>query len=293
MKKLEQRDLQIGDILVYEDFDFDVEKLWDAYWKKGFEGVFDYMLHYLIAWFDPGKDGAHYKNIYHAGIWGNVDLNRGKSTKVNYQNGVIEAGEGGVMYDTLQSSRAHSRVMNIYVYRFKEKDANFERNITNHTRDFFNFKGEYSDETAWTLAVLCSLRYTKGALHQFLLQYLKYEWTTKWVVSKILEYINKYQDLHQREMIACSPLVAMIYKNAGYELPVTVFESLLDKIHPKPQFDLQELEEEIKKSEGKLLTAKNDNWNPIKETLVTPRQLMESPDVEFVGVLPHIATPKK
>ncbi|WP_418510310.1 hypothetical protein [Corallibacter sp.] len=54
MKKLKESDLQIGDILIFEDFHFNpltfLEKC-----RDGKKEAFYYLLHYLIAWFDPGK----------------------------------------------------------------------------------------------------------------------------------------------------------------------------------------------------------------------------------------------
>ncbi|MFT4603171.1 MAG: hypothetical protein ACI857_003358 [Arenicella sp.] len=46
-------------------------------------GIAIYLLVYLIPWFDSGKEGENYKNIYHAAIWGNVDIFKGASVKTS------------------------------------------------------------------------------------------------------------------------------------------------------------------------------------------------------------------
>lgn len=49
MKKLQESDLQIGDILIFEDFNFKYNKLIENWENNGLSGVFYYLLHYLIA----------------------------------------------------------------------------------------------------------------------------------------------------------------------------------------------------------------------------------------------------
>lgn len=105
-------------------------------------------------------------------------------------------------------------------------------------------------------------------------------------VTQVLNLLNDYQKKHQREMVACSPLVAMMYQNAGYELNVNVFELPSVKKEPKLNINFEENKEKLLKL-SKLSTNSLDDFPPIKETLVTPRQLFESPDVELVGVMPH------
>ena len=150
--------------------------------------------------------------------------------------------------------------MNVYVCRLKEKTTNFSDEINKSIREFYKEKGHYSFKTAWLLAAICSLRYSKATLHQLL---------KKRFGSFIANYIVK-----------------MMYKNANYELSVNVFESFLGKNLPEPNFNLNGLEEKLR--ELNLANSENSNdWTPIKETVVTPRQLLESPDAELIGYLPH------
>ncbi len=294
MKQLQKSDLQIGDILIFEDNDFEIEKLMDkiseGYNKDGFNGLkeaaLDYLLHYLIAWFDPGKDGKDYKNIYHAGIWAHADINLRKYGAPSLvQDCVIQAGHSGISSATLEDMLAHEQVKNIYVCRLKNQDANFHEAINKSILNFYDEQGEYSYQTAFLLAAICSMRYNEGTIHKLIVEYCKSNFVADLIIERILNYINEYNDRHQREMIACSPLVAMMYKNAGYELAVNVFESIEQKQTPTPKFDVKALDKELSKL---TTTAKaTANWPAIKETVVTPRQLMESPDVELIGFLPH------
>ena len=135
MRELKKSDLLIGDILIYEDFDFDeielIKKMDEAakheesYSKKievAASAAFNYLLHYLIAWFDPGKEGEDYKNIYHAGIWGNVNINRDKKgSNEIFKNGVVEATGSGIQFSTLKENLTDDAVKTIYVCRLKNK----------------------------------------------------------------------------------------------------------------------------------------------------------------------------
>lgn len=284
MKILKESDLEIGDILIFEDYDFNNDELINNFNESGFKGAFYYLLHYLIAWFDPGKEGKNYKNIYHAAIWGNVDINRDNNSTPLLKNCVVQAGTNGIGYATLKETLTHKTVMNVYVCRLKEKTSYFETDINKSIRDFYKEKGYYSFKTAWLLAIICSMRYTKGQVFRLLEKYLHSKIAAKYVVKMILDSINEYSNHNQRKMVACSPLVGMMYKNAGYELPVNVFELWQDNKFPHPLFDLKNLEEKLP------LTSynENDEWPTIKETIVTPRQLMESPAVEMIGILKHL-----
>ncbi|PQJ80737.1 hypothetical protein [Polaribacter porphyrae] len=301
MKKLQESDLQIGDILIFEDFDFnpekkekleqDIQDILDdsnlSYLEKLnkiYSTTFNSLLHYLIAWFDPGKEGNNYRNIYHAGIWGNVNINRDKKLPPKFENCIVQAGGNGISCSSLRNNLEHQQVMKIYVCRLKEKGDDFENKITASIRDFYKNKGHYSNTTAWLLALICSLRYSKGTLHTLLEQkfgLLKADL----LVYGILNLINSYNNNHQRNMIACSTLVAMMYKNAGYELPVDVFQGhLLQNELPKPNFDLKN----ITFDENMVTSDSSDKWPQLKEIIVTPRQLMESEDVKVVGYFEHI-----
>ncbi|WP_347172607.1 hypothetical protein [Polaribacter uvawellassae] len=282
MKKLKESDLQIGDILIFEDFHFNpltfLEKC-----RDGKKEAFYYLLHYLIAWFDPGKEGENYRNIYHAGIWGNVDIHlHNKEAHSSFQDCVVQAGGNGIGIATLNDTLAHEAVMNVYVCRLKNRPVNFHQEINQSIRNFYKTKGHYSFETAWLLAAICSLRYTKGTLHKLIADYFGND-QANYIVEQILYHINEFNNLNQKDMVACSPLVAMMYKNAGYELAVNVFEVFKNDELTLPNFSLNELHKNFITN----MSSISENWPPIKETVVTPRQLLESPDVELIGYLPH------
>ena len=281
MKELSESDLKIGDILIFEDFNFDPLKLMEKVKEGGAMGGAYYLLHYLIAWFDPGKEGDNYRNIYHAGIWGNVDINRDTEKAPQFKDCVVQAGTNGIGHASLAATLAHETVMNVYVCRLKETPDNFEADINNSIRDFYKAKGHYSFKTAWLLAAICSMRYTKSTLYEVLRSRFGNA-MAHYLVGFILIKINEYNNHHQRDMVACSPLVAMMYKNAGHELPVHVFEALKPQGLPKTNFDLQALEGNIPH-----LSSSTEDWPTMKETVVTPRQLMESPSVEVIGVMKH------
>lgn len=282
-KELKESDLQIGDILIFEDFNFDADKLLEKIEEGGAKGAFYYLLHYLIAWFDPGKEGDNYKNIYHAAVWANVDINRDNEKAPKFEDCVVQAGTTGIGYATFDATMSHETVMNVYVCRKKVRPESFETEINESVRDFYKEKGHYSFETAWLLSAICSLRYSTGSLRKFLQAHYGIV-KAELIVSLLLWEINNYNKHHQKDMVACSVLVAMMYKNAGYELPVHVFEAINAEL-PSPKFDLSEFDD------NELLQAVNNeklgDWPALKETVVTPRQLMESPDVEVVGVLRH------
>lgn len=281
MKTLTKEDLQIGDVLIFEDFDFNYTKFRDHVWEDGIKGGADYLLHYMIAWFDPGKEGADYRNIYHAAIWANVDRARDKSI---YEDCVVEAGKKGIISASLKETLTHPQVMNVYVCRKKDKPAGFEQKINESVRLLYAKQGYYSFETAWLLAVICSMRYTEGTLFKILEKQLG-TWQARLFSLAILELINQYNDGHQRDMVACSTLVAMMYKNAGFELPVHVFQAIAKQGLVKPKIDLSPINQ--KEFESQLAVDISKPWPELKETIVTPRQLMESSDLTLVGVLPH------
>lgn len=283
MKELKKEDLQIGDILIFEDFDFDPKKLERKTREGGIRGAFYYLLHYLIAWFDPGKEGDHYRNIYHAAIWGNVNVNRDKGFPEKFEDCVVQAGTTGIGYASFEATMTHETVMNVYVCRKKARTEDFEGEINSAIRNFYKERGHYSFETAWLLAVICSLRYSDATLYQ-LLEDRFGKLTAHLIVAEILKLINYYNDHHQKDMVACSILVAMIYKNAGHELPVHVFETLNYSFYPSPKF---EISEQLFEGLQANVQSAEHNWPILKETVVSPRQLMESPEVELIGVLRH------
>ena len=168
MKELKESDLQVGDILIFENQDFDFA-LFLKYYNKSKESAAMYLLLYMIPWFDPGDNPENYKNIYHAAIWGNVNVNRGENKLVENLNRIVQAGTHGIDQAELDSTLKGAGVKNIYVYRFDKIDDDFENNINTQIRAFYNDTSiPYSYETAWLLAVICSMRYSDGELHKIL-----------------------------------------------------------------------------------------------------------------------------
>lgn len=288
MKKLEPMDLEIGDILIFENNDFNALDLLtnlmkdyneEDYAKKMHTAY--YLLLYLIPWFDPGDEGKDYKNIYHAAIWANVDLNRGEGVP-DFQDRIVQAGRSGIGSAILPKTLGESSVKNIYVYRRTVKPPGFEEKVNAATRAFYNDKETpYSFETAWLLAVICSLRYSDGTLHKLLEKKLGKTGATLMVMF-IRQLINHYNDKHQKKMVACSTLVAMIFKNAGIPLHV-------DALKVDPDIQLPK-ELKFKSDYLEAFDLPTDPRIPkidVEETVVTPRQLAESPDVYLVGHFPH------
>lgn len=280
MKELQESDLKIGDILIYENQDFDINDFLELL-SKSKEAAAFYLLVYLIPWFDPGDDPIHYKNIYHAAIWGNVNVNRDTKKPVENLNRIVEAGPDGIVQESMSETLIGPGVKNIYVYRLKEQDAEFEQKINAEIRSFYDDTDiPYSYETAWLLAVICSMRYSSGTLYKMLASKFT-PWIADLMVGTIQKLINEYNNNHQRKMVACSTLVAMIYKNANYALEID------DAVRNEPMqipFSTEEINmEPIATS----LTDKNIPKVTTTETVVTPRQLFESVSVKEVGYLPY------
>mgnify|MGYP000002860844 CR=1 FL=1 len=288
MKKLEETDLQIGDILIFENNDFSYEDFYnltpkwnEAYDKEKWKPAAFYLLLYMIPWFDPGEDPKNYKNIYHAAIWGNVNVNRDeKNLPTENQNRIVQAGTHGIGQAELDATLRGPGVKNIYVYRYKGKDAAFQSNINTEIRKFYNNTSiKYSYETAWLLAVICSMRYSDGAMHKILKDKIG-EWAANFMIGIIQDLIGQYSDDNQQEMVACSTLVAMIYKDAKFPLKIK------DSVKDQPldiSLNFDKIEE---KSTIKELKDKNIPKVTINNTVVTPRQLLESNSVEEVGCFP-------
>lgn len=280
MKELKESDLQVGDILIFENQDFDFT-LFLKYYNKSKESAALYLLLYMIPWFDPGDGPKNYKNIYHAAIWGNVNVNRGENKPVENLNRIVQAGTHGIDQAELDSTLKGSGVKNIYVYRFDKKDDDFENNINTQIRAFFDDTSiPYSYETAWLLAVICSMRYTDGELYTILKNKFGVG-IAKFMVEFIQGLINSYNDNHQKEMVACSTLVAMIYKNANYPLKIKEIEKSKAVSIPIESNNNFFLDSEISEPKNKNLTNVS-----INETIVTPRQLFESESVKAVGYFP-------
>lgn len=289
MTTLKPTDLQWGDILIFENQDFDLKAFWKALQqdyqerdpKKRTHAAF-YLLLYLIPWFDPGDEGENYKNIYHAALWGKVDENRGKGWPKE-KVGIVQAGRQGIGIADLEETLTQkgNAVKNIYVYRRKHRPDGFEALINTQTQAFHNDDQiHYAYDTAWLLAVICSLRYSDGKIYELLEKHLGSLGASA-VVTMIERLINDYSEHHQKDMVVCSTLVAMIYQNAGY--PVHV-ESL--STNPQPNFpaDFKLLPDLLHspEKENKSLSVPD-----MTATVITPRQLAESPDVTLIGVLPH------
>ncbi|MGW8123053.1 hypothetical protein ACV07N_10390 [Roseivirga echinicomitans] len=289
MKALQQSDLQIGDILIFENQDFSYVEFLDELKKDYFEedpknrmhAAF-YLLLYMIPWFDPGKEGKHYKNIYHAAIWGKVNVYRGENRTPKNENRIVQAGTHGISQATLEETLKGEGVKNIYVYRRKSKPIDFEDKMNKAVWDFYDDVSiPYAYETAWLLAVICSLRYSDGTLHEILKNQLG-DWGAQKMVDIIRSLINEYNNEHQKEMVACSTLVAMIYKNAGFALEV-------EKMSIDPQVKLPS---DLRLSQDffhqSFTSSKPLKPLEVKETVITPRQLAESKDVELIGYFQYV-----
>ena len=281
MKKLKESDLQIGDILIFENQDFEL-KTFFKYLNKSKENAAMYLLLYMIPWFDPGKNPKTYKNIYHAAIWGNVNINRGENLPIENQNRIIQAGTSGIGQAELEKTLKGTGVKNIYVYRFKNKDTDFENTMNQHIRNFYNDTSiPYSYETAWLLAVICSMRYSDGELHKILEEKLGTP-IAGFMTSFIRDMINVYSNDNEKHMVACSTLVAMIYKNANYPLKINDFVG--NELNHTPITIDKDVDLPI-------ATVNEDNKLPefkTDEVIITPRQLFESDSVEEIGYFSYL-----
>ncbi len=294
MKRLFEKDLKTGDILIFEIVDIDLIELYNKVRKDvqhqhdtgdfGLNAAY-YLLPYLIAWFDPGKDREHYKNIYHAAIWGSVNTKHGEKDPEKNEPRVVQAGAHGIGCASFEETVTHKAVKNVYVYRRKERPANFEDKINQAVWAFYDDTTiKYSYETAWLLAVICSMRYADGGLNELLSTILGKSLADK-VIHYVQQLIDTISDRDQKKMIVCSSLVAMIYKNAGFGLEIKALEEVSELAGPHL---LSGVKPEL------LLFGANNNSTELQvpnlesaQTIVTPRQLTESPDVELVGYLPH------
>lgn len=277
MKELKESELQLGDILIFENQDFD-PIFFGKLLLENQESAAFYILLYLIPWFDPGDNPKNYKNIYHAAIWGNVDIFKGSAKIQQYETKIVQAGTHGIGSAHLYDTMTGPGVKNIYVYRRKKLPLEFYDAVNIATRSFYNqTQIKYSYSTAWLLAIICSLRYTDGTLHKLLEEKLGKAWAD-FIVKTIIDLINVYQKEHEEQMVACSTLVAMIYDRAGYSIilkeknkdrPLNIPSEVVDalKIIPAPKVEVQEIP-----------TITN-----ISNLTLTPRQLLESPDVELFG----------
>ena len=276
-KKFKEADLQLGDILIFENQDFDPIHFGSLLLENKEAAAF-YLLVYLIPWFDPGNDPKNYKNIYHAAIWGNIDIFKNASVKTpQFESKVVQAGSSGIGSAHLYDTMTGHGVKNVYVYRRKELPDGFYDAITKATRSFYNKNDiKYSYETAWLLAVICSMRYSDGTLRQLLTEKIGKEWAN-FIVNIIIDLINVYQKEHEEEMVACSTLVAMIYDRAG--LPITP-----GKTDKKRNIHIPEA---IISSLNTIPAPKEPNKSlasiEISSLALTPRQLLESPQMKLVG----------
>jgi hypothetical protein len=294
MKKLNKSDLQIGDILIFEYPNFDWEEV-DKIWKdkdkeyqsrtEKLKAIGWYLLHFAIPWCDPGKNPETYKNIYHAAIWGNVDIYRGSTlNKPNFKNRIVQAGANGTGQASLEETLLEPSVQNIYVCRHINKTSftNFEDRINKVIKEYYNNTSlKYSFETAWMLSVLCSMRYSTGTLYKMLVKKYGVTKATLLVVA-ITTLVQYYAKNHKKDMIACSPLVADIFMDAEIPLKTDTLVTTKEEDQLKSS-DLDLASWNINEEEIDLdfpLSVTND-------TMVTPRQLMESKSVKVIGYLPH------
>ena len=289
MKKLKKSDLQIGDILIFEypDFDWDeVMGIWNNEKKyknrsEKLKAIGWYLLHFAIPWCDPGKNPETYKNIYHAAIWGNVDIYRGSTLEQpSFQDRIVQAGTRGTGQASLEDTIKHPSVQSIYVCRHINKTnlVNFEEKINKVIKEYYNNTTlKYSFETAWMLSILCSLRYNTGTLYKMLVKKYGITKATLLVLS-ITTLVQYYAKYHKKDMIACSTLVADIFMDADIPLEIdTLVTTFVENKLTSTDLDLvywgineKEIDLEIP-----LYTT--------NKTIVTPRQLMESKSVEIIG----------
>lgn len=294
MRELNKSDLQIGDILIFEYPDFnwnEVEKIWEDKENKyknlteKLKAIGWYLLHFAIPWCDPGKNPETYKNIYHAAIWGTIDIYRGSTLKQpNFQDRIVQAGTLGTGQASLEDTMKAPSVKNVYVCRHinKDKFTDFEAKINKVIKEYYNDTSlKYSFETAWMLSVLCSLRYNTGTLYKILEKKCGKTKASLMVLS-IITLVQYYAKYHKKDMIACSPLVADIYMDAKIPLKIdTLVTTKINNELTSSDLDLDSWNINKKDIDIEIpLSVAND-------TIVTPRQLMESESVEIIGYLPH------
>ncbi|MCL7753650.1 hypothetical protein [Polaribacter sp. Z022] len=294
MKELEHSDIQIGDILIFEYPDFnweEVENIWKNKEQKyknqseKLKAIGWYLIHFAIAWCDPGKNPETYKNIYHAAIWGNVDIYRASTLEQpNFQDRIVQAGTRGIDQASLKDTMKEPSVQTIYVCRHinKTKFDDFETKINTVIREYYNNTSlKYSFETAWLLSVLCSLRYNTGTLYKVLVK--KYGLTkASLLILSITTLVQYYSKFHKKEMIACSPLVADIFMDA--KIPLAIDTLVTTKPEDKLTLvDLDLVSWDINEKDIKLEMP----FSVTNDTVVTPRQIMESQSVAIIGYLSH------
>ena len=102
------------------------------------------------------------------------------------------------------------------------------------------------------------------------------------LVVAITTLVQYYAKNHKKDMIACSPLVADIFMDAEIPLKTDTLVTTKEEDQLKSS-DLDLASWNINEEEIDLdfpLSVTND-------TMVTPRQLMESKSVKVIGYLPH------
>lgn len=294
MKELKESELQSGDILIYENQNFSWTRLYEEM-DKDYQGKGDshahtafYMLLYMIPWFDPGKTPKDYKNYYHAAVWGTI---RGEKDN-SLTTGVVGMGRSGIGIGG-QISTGGVTVKSIRVYRNNRLD--FDPYKINDGLQYYYDQNKkkhipYAYESAYFLAVLCSIRYKDGTLRSLIERQLgKGSIWVDFFYKLAIYIVNDYMSRHQEEMMVCSTLVSLAFKKAGFQLRVNDFESGKNKeqiaaldVHDKVPMEFQELLSAFPK-------ASDFPDIEIPETLVTPRQLFESPDVSLLGYFGDIS----
>ncbi len=280
-RKLDVSELKPGDILIYENQNFNFTDL-DNELTKGYDHAAFYMLLYLIAWFDPGKDRLNYRNYYHAAVWGTI---RGEKNN-SLTTGVVGIGRSGISIGgKVHAGKGVPRTKSIRVVRC-DKPEFAPYKLNDALQQFYNDRKKipYAYDSAYLLAILCTLRYKDGSLRELLERQLGKD--SPWIpffYGMAIYLVNEYMSRHQDSMMVCSTLVSMAYVNADCPLRVYDFESGVNEASGFPLDLPSDLPGHIDEMESKIAGYSDFPDIPIPETLVTPRQLLESPDTYNLG----------
>lgn len=279
-RKLDVSELQPGDILIYENQNFSFTDF-DKELTKSYDHAAFYMLLYLISWFDPGKDRVNYRNYYHAAVWGTIrDLNDN-----SLKTGVVGIGRSGISAGGgIHAGKGVHMTKSIRVVRCNKSDFDPFK-INDALQEFYNNKENipYAYDSAYLLAILCTIRYKDGTLRKLLEQQLGEGPWVDFFYKLAIYLVNQYMSRHQDNMVVCSSLVSMAFKNAGYQLAIHDFESGNNDTQGTLLNLPDQLPGQIEEMESRIAGVADFPDIPIPETLVTPRQLLESPDTDNLG----------
>ncbi|MFY0591764.1 hypothetical protein [Roseivirga sp.] len=285
-KPIDISKLQPGDILIYENQDFNFDDF-NKELDKSYNNAAFYVLLYMIAWFDPGKDRLNYKNYYHAAVWGTI---RGEKDN-SLTTGVVGIGRSGISVGGgIHAGAGVHMTKSIRVVRCNKPEFDPFK-LNDALQEFYNNRKHipYAYDSAYLLAILCTLRYKDGTLRELLEQQLGKD--SAWIpffYGLALYLVNEYMSRHQDSMVVCSTLVSMAYVNADCPLKVLDFESG-GNLGSSLLLNLpSDLPNRIQEMESKIAGYSAFPDIPIPDTLVTPRQLLESPDTFNLGYFGEI-----